>query len=185
MSRDETDRCGIDRLTVTSNANRASGERNGPRDHLVFLPGVKLAEKKRELIKRYLLAGRAGFSFMTIAELTASGHSRRPSGRSPYSALFVAGSLEHRPFERVIICACIIASTSLPSPVNHIRTLRATPPLAALFERVSILRTHHATTLYVPKKREKKNDVSAFSSQYLNIKSTRRTDVNKCKGSSN
>lgn len=88
---------------------------------------------------------------MTTAELTVSGHSRRPSGRSPCSALFVAGSLEHRSFGRVIICACIVASTSLPAPEreSHSHTTRDDPPsssshLAALFERISILYTHHA-----------------------------------------
>lgn len=92
---------------------------------------------EKQLIKNVYWQGEMVFLFMTIVK--ASGHSRRPSGRSPCSALFIAGSLEHHSFEQVIICACIIASTSLPSlereSLSH--TTRATPfpPLFGSFVR--------------------------------------------------
>lgn len=107
---------------------------------------------------------RDGFLFTTIAELTASGRSRRPSGRSPYSALFVAGSLKHRSFERVIICACIIASTSLLLPnVNHIRTPRATVPHFGSFVRAyfNTSYTSRDKTVYICINRGK-NSIRAF-----------------------
>ena len=94
------------------------------------------------MIKRYLLA-RSRNGFFIYDYRRTSGHSQRPSGHSPCSALFVARSLEHRSFERChYMRACITASTSLPSPE---RESHSTLLLVDLFERISIiLHTHHA-----------------------------------------
>lgn len=95
-----------------------------------------------------------------------------PTTFGPFTLLRIVcrGITRHRPFERVIICACIITSTSLPSPEreSHSHTTRD-PPLAASFERISIPRTHRATILNIPKRKKNVRVVSL----YLNIRSTR------------
>lgn len=107
----------------------------------------KFSVEKARIDKKIFTRSRDGLLFMTIAELTASGHSRRPSGRSPCSALFVARSLGTSFIRTVSLYARVHHSIDFfPHPnVNHIRTPRATIPLSVpLFKHISILRAHHA-----------------------------------------